>query len=60
MGQLGNAFAGLIDNENVGVGGQAQAQIANVIEPVAADLVPIAKELERVYKQIDLLEVIWF
>lgn len=44
----------------MGVGGQAQAQIANVIEPVAADLVPIAKELERVYKQIDLLEVIWF
>ena len=28
-----------------------------MIEPVAADLVPIAKELEKVYRQIDLLEV---
>ncbi|KAF8459467.1 hypothetical protein BGX38DRAFT_1148948 [Terfezia claveryi] len=35
---------------------EAQAQTANVIEPVAADLVPIAKELEKVYRQIDLLE----
>lgn len=34
----------------------AQAQISTVIEPTAAELIPIAEELEDVYKQIDLLE----
>ncbi|KAF8461077.1 hypothetical protein BDZ91DRAFT_387047 [Kalaharituber pfeilii] len=35
---------------------EAQAQISEVIEPAAADLIPLATELEKVYKQIDLLE----
>lgn len=39
-------------------GSQAQSQISNVIEPVAAELVPIAEDLEDVYAQIDLLEVL--
>lgn len=36
---------------------QAQSQISNVIEPAAAQLIPIATELNSVYQQIDLLEV---
>ncbi|KAL7276265.1 hypothetical protein RUND412_000731 [Rhizina undulata] len=34
----------------------AQSQISNVIEPTAAQLIPIATELKSVYEQIDLLE----
>ncbi|KAI5837352.1 hypothetical protein DFP73DRAFT_487512 [Morchella snyderi] len=34
-----------------------QSQISNVIEPAAAQLIPIATELNSVYQQIDLLEV---
>ncbi|KAL0637826.1 hypothetical protein Q9L58_003216 [Maublancomyces gigas] len=34
----------------------AQSQISNVIEPAAAQLIPIASELNSVYRQIDLLE----
>ncbi|KAH8146036.1 uncharacterized protein LAJ45_09958 [Morchella importuna] len=34
----------------------AQSQISNVIEPAAAQLIPIATELNSVYQQIDLLE----
>ncbi|KAI5806207.1 hypothetical protein EDC01DRAFT_609614, partial [Geopyxis carbonaria] len=34
----------------------SQAAISDVIEPAARELIPIAKELESVYEQIDLLE----
>lgn len=36
---------------------QAQSQISNIIEPAAAQLIPIVSELNSVYRQIDLLEV---
>lgn len=36
---------------------QAQSQISNIIEPAAEQLIPIASELNSVYRQIDLLEV---
>lgn len=36
---------------------QAQSEISNIIEPAAAQLIPIASELNSVYRQIDLLEV---
>lgn len=40
-----------------GIFKQVQSQISNVIEPAAAQLIPIASELNSVYRQIDLLEV---
>ena len=36
---------------------QVQSQIADVIEPTAEKLLPIAQELKDVYRQIELLEV---
>lgn len=36
---------------------QVQSQIADVIEPTAEKLIPIAQELRDVYRQIELLEV---
>ncbi|KAA8909789.1 hypothetical protein FN846DRAFT_775964 [Sphaerosporella brunnea] len=36
-----------------------QAQISEVIEPTAEKLVPIAEELKDVYRQIELLEVLF-